>query len=179
MRHARSLISGLAIGCACAAGCQPLTPPALTSELRVVAGSRESSAPASAFHAEVWEFGLTSAPGRRPPFNSLQARVTLELRGDRFEYHIRLRNPDAELITGAFLTTVGAGGRAESPVVVLFTDGGLRDRFIELRGTASVVASTRASVLVEELQSRPVGFAITLRGADERAVWSGRLLEGR
>jgi hypothetical protein len=92
---------------------------------------------------------------------------------------MRLRNPRSALVTAAYVSAEGTGERQESPIIVLFSDGRYRERFLELRGTGSVPASMRATSLAGALQERPGAFIVTLRGADFEEIWVGRLAQGR
>ena len=172
MRLTFHIAASVAAGCACLSACKPSPMVSRSSELRVVAGPRLSGAAPSALYAEV--------RGRAPEAGSivrrgLEARITLELKGDAIEYRVRLVNPGAVVVTEAWVTLQGEDGREGSPVVQLFSGGRFRDPYLELRGTGSVLASMRTAVIVAELQTRPQAFAVTLRGLGLGNVWSGRL----
>ena len=177
MRHARPLLTGIAIGCACASGCRPVAALGRTGALRSDMARWANDA---AVGAVVGDGEGTSIPvvatttGR-----DLEADVSLEFRGDHIEYSLRLRNPHSALVTAAWVTATGAADRPESPVIVLFTGSRYRERFLEVRGTGRVPASMRAASLAEDLRARPASFVVTLRGADFEEIWSGRLGERR
>lgn len=179
MRPHRPLISGLAWVGIALCGCRTVGPAAV-SDLRVVAGRSPSSGRATEFHAVVAPVDARSNDdGSESP--GPIARVTLELKEDRFEYRMRLRNPEGHLVTSAYVALAPTGERQEkTPLVVLFASGLYRDRFLTLRGTGTVPASARAGVLADEIQGRPGAFVVVLRGGESGGeLWTGRLMEGR
>jgi hypothetical protein len=171
-------MTSLVIGCACASGCRPVALQSRPGELRVAAGQWSQDGSSNSLDAES-EASLGGTGGSTAPDSGLQVDVSLELRDGHIEYRMRLRNPRSALVTAAYVSAEGTGERQESPIIVLFSDGRYRERFLELRGTGSVPASMRATSLAGALQERPGAFIVTLRGADFEEIWVGRLAQGR
>lgn len=162
----------LVLGVACRGAAAPLR----ASELRVVSSDAYSTKTASEFHARIG--ADRSLADDAASDSSLHAWVSLRLRGDEFEYHIRLRNPGAFQVTEAVVASVAGPERLMTPVMVLFRDARYRDRFLEVRGLGVVLPSMFASTIAEEIQGRPSAFAVLLKGpGGER--WMAPLTEGR
>jgi hypothetical protein len=169
MQHV-SRLTGLAIGCTALAACSAIAvPPAMGSAAPAYSFGSDGWS-TTAFHAELKPRTSDSTASR------LAARVRLEIVGEGLEYRMEVRNPDRELITEAYVYSVAAGADPGTPVMVLFTDGRFRDRFLGLRGTVSLMPSMKPSVITQELQLRPSTFAVGLRGANGVGAWT---MEGR
>lgn len=170
MRPSLQLVIGLAIGCAASHACRPVAS-ARSSEIGGLRAVRQGGAAPTTFRADL----QASGPGA-DRFGGVEARVSLEIVADHFEYRMRLRNPGGELVTEALVYVRGPGGEAATPVMVLFTNGSFRAPVLELRGTAAVQASMRPEKIAEALQSFPGAFAVVLRGSGRGGDWT---LEGR
>lgn len=116
----------------------------------------------------VFSTGLTAATAEKNGSTAARTfargRVELKLRKDStLEYHLNVYNPGVENFTGAHIYRAG---RAGPPVVTLFTNASLKDKYIQVRGTG-VLIDPIGKPLLEELRANPTAFYVSLRTTRE------------
>ena len=115
----------------------------------------------------VFSTGLTAPSGDKKSGGArtfARGRVDLKLRKDStLEYHLNVYNPGVENFTGAHIYRAG---RAGPPVVTLFTNASLKDKYIQVRGTG-VLIDPIGKPLLEELRANPTAFYVSLRTTRE------------
>src|SRR5687768_15937803 len=116
----------------------------------------------------VFSTGLTApTAGRKnaaPSRTFARGRVELKLRRDStLEYHLNVYNPATENFTAAHIYR---SGRSGAPVVTLFANASLKDKYIQVRGTGILIDPVGKPVL-EELRANPGAFYISLRTTRE------------
>jgi hypothetical protein len=93
-----------------------------------------------------------------------RGRVELKLRRDStLEYHLNVYNPATENFTAAHIYR---SGRSGPPVVTLFANASLKDKYIQVRGTGILVDPV-GKPLLEELRANPGAFYVSLRTTRE------------
>jgi hypothetical protein len=126
------------------------------------AGPREAAA------RRVFSSGLaaptTDRKGSSTQRSFARGRVELKLRKDStLEYHLNVYNPATENFTAAHIYRTGRSG---PPVVTLFANASLKDKYIQVRGTG-VLIDPVGKPLLEELRANPTAFYVSLRTTRE------------
>ena len=115
----------------------------------------------------VFSTGLTAPVDRKGASAArtfARGRVELKLRRDStLEYHLNVYNPGAENFTAAHLYRAGKVG---PPVVTLFTNASLKDKYIQVRGTGVLIDPVGKSLL-DELRANPSAFYVSVRTTRE------------
>jgi hypothetical protein len=89
-------------------------------------------------------------------------RLRLEVQRDgSVEYRMSVYNPGLETITAAHVLRA-QGNDAGTPVVTLFSSATMRDRYLDVRGTALVLELDGAALL-EEMRRSPSSFFVNVR----------------
>lgn len=89
-------------------------------------------------------------------------RIRLEVQRDgSVEYRLSVYNPGLETITAAHVLRA-QGSDAGTPVVTLFSSATMRDRYLDVRGTALVLELDGAALL-EEMRRSPSSFFVNVR----------------
>jgi len=126
-----------------------------------------ASVPGETAMRRVFSTGLTATAVDRKNGESrtfARGRVELKLRRDStLEYHLNVYNPGAENFTAAH---VYRAGKAGPPVVTLFTNASLKDKYIQVRGTGVLIDPVGKSLL-DELRANPSAFYVSVRTARE------------
>lgn len=116
----------------------------------------------------VFSTGLTAPTGDEKKTGRTstfaRGRVELKLRRDStLEYHLNVYNPGHDNFTAAHIYR---SGRSGPPVVTLFTNASLKDKYIQVRGTG-VLIDPAGLALLEELRANPSAFYVSLRTTRE------------
>ena len=101
--------------------------------------------------------------------------IRLTIRADgALEYSLKLRNPGRATYVAAHVVK-GDDLFAGEPVATLFSGANLRDRQIQVRGTAEMSRVYAPGDLVEQIRQSPILFYVTVETYDA----SARALRGR
>lgn len=131
-----------------------------------------TAAPARVLEARrVFSTGLTATGDARragaSPKTFARGRVELKVRKDgTLEYHLNVYNPANENFTAAQIFREDPRGRATPPVVTLFSGASVKDKYIQVRGTAMIV-DPAGSAVIDELRASPGRFYVSLRTSQE------------
>jgi CHRD domain len=124
-----------------------------------------ASVPGELGMRRVFSTGLTAVDRKSSGSRTFaRGRVELKLRRDStLEYHLNVYNPGTDNFTAAHIYRVG---RAGPPVVTLFTGAALKDKYIQVRGTGTLIDPI-GKPLLEELRANPNAFYVSLRTTRE------------
>lgn len=158
MRLICLLLPALTLGCldAVSTAASNATP-AVTRSVGEVGGQR-------AFNAGLTPRAESRGAGGSSARSFARGRVQIKVRRDAtLEYRLTINNPAGETFTSAHIHRNLSG--ADGPVVfTLFSSASIRDKHIEVRGTASLEPQVATSLL-QELQSKPSAFYVSVRSA--------------
>ena len=112
---------------------------------------------------------------RRVERSFARGRLRLKVWDDQtIEYWLSIYNPAGQTFASAQLRHA-AQGDAAAVVVTLFSGASLRDKHIDVRGTASVVNGDTGAFL-EALRSTPQAFVVSVQSAsDARGTIRGEI----
>jgi hypothetical protein len=147
-------------------GCADIVSGAASNLPTPSASSREWEPPRRTFESALTPNDDRRQGAGRSARSFARGRVHLKVWEDRtFEYHLSIHNPAREAFAMAHVHRV-AGGESGPVVLTLFSGASLRDRHIEVRGTASV-ADGDAEALLDALRANPDSFYVSIHSTSD------------